>query len=101
MPPVKVMTTDTTVAKIGRSMKKRASTAGASVSPFGLALPRRRRGRGGRLRARVSGHGLQHRLDLHLGADLQQLAHHHPRLLVEPLALDHAQAVVLELANGH
>jgi hypothetical protein len=28
MPPHKVMTTDTTVAKIGRSMKKRASMPG-------------------------------------------------------------------------
>src|SRR5262245_2718359 len=45
MPPSRTITTEMTHARTGRSMKKRASTAGLLSGFFGLAGARRGRGR--------------------------------------------------------
>src|SRR5271157_755360 len=126
IPPIKVMTMDSTAAKIGRSMKNRAIMARAR-SALGLVLRRRRRpswlvgGRGrlrrgrlrrGRLRrgwlrrdsitSRVPAerrHGPLLGVDRHAGPDLLQAGHDDPFIGLKSFS-DHAQSIVLERGRG-
>src|SRR5579862_8090033 len=99
MPPISVITTDRTVAKIGRSMKNREI----------MNAPRKLLGRlFGRLRG-WSGAGVgrpqcRHEdfilaCDGHSWPDLLQRAHHNPVVRLEPV--DNAQAVFLERSCRH
>src|SRR6266480_424459 len=81
MAPVSVMTTDSTVAKIGRSMKKCENMSDTSL------LARRRLSQ--------TRHGHLLRLHLHVRADLLERPHGDPLALLQPLG-DDAQAVRLE-----
>src|SRR5438309_2165771 len=93
MVPARVMRTDTTTAKMGRSMKKRASMTGfllVSLSLASLLFFQRSR------------------LDLLARLELQEPGHdhwifdgQHPCPLNHRLFLDHAHAILLELADDH
>src|ERR1700683_5408493 len=97
MPPINVMTTDRTVAKIGRSMKKRANMPGASLVGsartfrVGLRLGAGRSGWGfGRLAVEDGGtaerwHVDQLRPDFHPRADLLQPADNYPFARLQPV----------------
>src|SRR5581483_11531897 len=111
MPPTRVMTTDSTVAKIGRSMKNREITAGTpekrdrgqksgfrSFCPLSSVLCLLSLVGRGALAGRRAGqrrHGDALGPDPHARADLEQRADHHPVARLQPVA-DDAQAVRLQ-----
>src|SRR4051812_35809139 len=91
-----VMTTLSTVAKIGRSMKKRESMADgpSTLGPAGglRVLPG---GRGCRRRLAQRRHGRGLRLDLHVCMNLLKPADEDPVARIQSL-VHHAQAVLLK-----
>src|SRR4051794_17538266 len=96
--PTSVMHTLSTVAKIGRSMKKRDSMADGSslLAPLGGRSGFPSPGGGGRRRGRTQGrHGHGLRLDLHVRANLRQPADEHHVVRLQALG-NHAQAVLLQ-----
>src|SRR5262245_32466323 len=96
MPPTSVITTLSTVAKIGRSMKKRDSMAdGPSLLAVGGRALVRHGGHGCRRRLAQRRHGDGLRLDLQVGANLRQSADEHRVVGVQALK-NHPQAVLLK-----
>src|SRR5690349_21750743 len=92
MPPTSVMAALSTVAKIGRSIKKRESMADRpSLLGSGGGLVVLSGGNGHRRRLAQRRHGPGLRLDLHLRTSLLYASHEDPVVLVQALD-NHAQA---------